>query len=409
MKKFLILFLIFGILAIFPGCALFQPDEKEEIIVPETTENEDADALQAKIDELRDNAENETQSPQISEEKTEEPAVPEVESDTEIEALKTQIKGLEEQLAELKTQKAESYTGQNFIVLTDPASDFDTHEEPVIFTGAVSPNTTKIVVTASHGDKNCSLDADDMCFLYEEDVYTLKAFKAGDTTFTYRAMISYNNLWFGSNNYKFTAYFDDGTAKSDTAAGFYSEPGAEMGKPVIYLYPKKTIKISVNVKPTNGISVSIPKIGNGWEVIATPKGKITNLSDNKIYPYLFWEGFASNFTTPEEGFVVKSDEIAKFFDKKLKKLGLNKKEIADFKEFWVPRLNKDPYYFITFIPQEEFDQYAPLTIEPKPDSVIRVFFDYKGLDKKIDVKEQKLETPARDGFSVVEWGGRLYR
>lgn len=29
----------------------------------------------------------------------------------------------------------------------------------------------------------------------------------------------------------------------------------------------------------------------------------------------------------------------------------------------------------------------------------------KKIDKYIEVKEQKLETPERKGFTVVEWGG----
>ncbi|MCK4828607.1 hypothetical protein KA005_73430 [bacterium] len=59
--------------------------------------------------------------------------------------------------------------------------------------------------------------------------------------------------------------------------------------------------------------------------------------------------------------------------------------------------------------QKDFDSYAPLTVSPEPDSVIRVFFDYKGLDEKIRVVEQKLEIPVPEGFAVVEWGGRIYR
>ena len=31
--------------------------------------------------------------------------------------------------------------------------------------------------------------------------------------------------------------------------------------------------------------------------------------------------------------------------------------------------------------------------------------DWKGLDEIIEVKEQHLEKPSRDGYTVVEWGG----
>jgi hypothetical protein len=30
---------------------------------------------------------------------------------------------------------------------------------------------------------------------------------------------------------------------------------------------------------------------------------------------------------------------------------------------------------------------------------------YKALDSKVDIKEQKISTPVRKGFTVVEWGG----
>ena len=47
----------------------------------------------------------------------------------------------------------------------------------------------------------------------------------------------------------------------------------------------------------------------------------------------------------------------------------------------------------------------PLDINPNPDTFIRILMTYKGLNKLIEVKEQKLETPIRNGFVAVEWGG----
>lgn len=47
----------------------------------------------------------------------------------------------------------------------------------------------------------------------------------------------------------------------------------------------------------------------------------------------------------------------------------------------------------------------PLNVEPNPDTTIRVLMTYKGLKEPIDIKEQKLVTPNREGFTVVEWGG----
>ena len=57
---------------------------------------------------------------------------------------------------------------------------------------------------------------------------------------------------------------------------------------------------------------------------------------------------------------------------------------------------------------DEINENMPLTVTPKPDNVIRVMMDFKGLSKKIDVKEQQLITPDRTGYTVVEWGGTEY-
>jgi hypothetical protein len=389
------LLLAFGL--VFSACTISigEDDEKMEPEVEEEV-NEEVEKLKEELEEAEKELEElkETEDDEEPEE-DEEPAEEEEEPEED-----------EEPAEEEEEPKVEAYDGPNYITLNSPDDEEVLHEEPVVFTGSVSPNTTKVVAVAEYGTLNC----DGMCQEYNEDVYRLQKFDYGDSSFTYRAKEEYNNLSsFGSNDFTFTAYFDDGSTKSVDVTVFYSPGGAEMGKPVIYLYPEKTQRVSVNVEPTNGISISEPELGDGWEVIASPDGKIYNLEDRKAYPYLFWEGFASNFETPEEGFVVAERNVESFFDKQLRTMGLNKKEVADFKEFWVPYLSGDDYYFITFIDQADFDKYAPLTVSPTPDTVIRVFFDYKALDKPIKVLEQNFETPKRNGFTVVEWGGRLHR
>ena len=47
----------------------------------------------------------------------------------------------------------------------------------------------------------------------------------------------------------------------------------------------------------------------------------------------------------------------------------------------------------------------PLDINPTPDTTVRILMTFKGLESPIEVKEQKLDTPERKGFTVVEWGG----
>jgi len=184
-------------------------------------------------------------------------------------------------------------------------------------------------------------------------------------------------------------------------------PMAECGKPVIYLYPEKAMDVNVRVAPTAGFTETVPEYGNGWFVRANTNGEIYNYADGKTYPYLFWEGRSTGYKMPEKGFVIEREEVRKFLQEKLAALGLNEKEAAEFIEFWAPRMEKHPYYFVSFVPQNDFDKMAPLTVFPKPDTMIRIFMDYKGLDKKISVEAPEIITPQRIGFTVVEWGGEL--
>ena len=68
-------------------------------------------------------------------------------------------------------------------------------------------------------------------------------------------------------------------------------------------------------------------------------------------------------------------------------------------------MEKNKYNYIRFETKEEIDNYMPLEINPKPDSIIRIVMDYKPLNEKIDVIEQELIPQERHGYSVIEWGG----
>lgn len=185
------------------------------------------------------------------------------------------------------------------------------------------------------------------------------------------------------------------------------QPAAECGKPVIYLYPEATTAVSVKLDPKGGFTKSEPAYNNGWNVVATPSGQLTEVSSGKTYPYLFWEGRGGLYETPEKGFVIAVGEVNNFLVEKLTKLGLNQKERSDFLEFWEPRMTGAPYFFVTFMGNQTMDQIAPLTISPKPDTVIRVLMDFLPLPAPISVESYDIRTPVRKGFTVVEWGGVL--
>ncbi len=176
------------------------------------------------------------------------------------------------------------------------------------------------------------------------------------------------------------------------------------GKPVIYLYPEKETKVTVNLDFDGKITYTYPAINNGWKVLAKPDGTLTNLADNSTHYYLFWEGTARPEWTYEKGFVVKGSETEKFLRENLAKMGLTPREYNDFITYWVPKMQENQYNLISFS-GDEYSEIAKLTVDPKPDSVIRIHMMWKALDEPIEIKPQVLTTFERKGFTLVEWGG----
>lgn len=177
-------------------------------------------------------------------------------------------------------------------------------------------------------------------------------------------------------------------------------------KPAIYLYPMEKTNVHVQVKPAGFLTYTDPEYpDSGWQVTAYPNGKI--ISNGKDYEYLYYESKIedSKIEKPTEGFVVAFNDLPGFYSEILPKLGLNKKETKDFKDYWEKALSKFPYYFVGLMSEASIEKIEPLTVNPKPDSTIRVRIYFKALDKKISVKEPIIITPRRNGYTLVEWGG----
>ena len=176
-------------------------------------------------------------------------------------------------------------------------------------------------------------------------------------------------------------------------------------KPVIYLYPKETMDISIQLNLKNSKFTTIyPKFNeeNTWKVRANPNGDI--LMNGKTYPYLFWEAKSYDSQNTNEGFIVSEENAEEFLEEKLSILGLNDKEKTDFITFWLPVLLKNKLSLCSF-QSEKFFENMELDVNPKPDTMIRIFLTIKRLDAPINVKEQKLISVERKGYTVVEWGG----
>ena len=174
-------------------------------------------------------------------------------------------------------------------------------------------------------------------------------------------------------------------------------------KPVIYLYPEEKIDVSVILDFDGKLTCTYPKYDEGWQVIADPDGTLTD-KEGQTYNYLYWEGEQDWDYNITNGFCVKGEDTAEFLEDALDKLGLSRREANEFIIYWLPKMENNAYNLIAF-QEDEYTERAKLTINPFPDTVIRVYMTWKSLEEPVEIEPQELKAPERNGFTVVEWGG----
>ncbi len=183
----------------------------------------------------------------------------------------------------------------------------------------------------------------------------------------------------------------------------------EVDKPVIYLYPEKETKVHVEVLPKGKFTFTYPKYENGWDLVAQPSGKLIHKENQ--YNFLFWEAKQKLKIINDlysDGFVIDGSKTQEFLEKQLTDFGFTSEEKADFITFWGPKLATNEKWFIRFVVNEECNQFADLSIEPKPDHIYRFYILTKpmsSIKEVISPQEQFLEPIKRTGFVVFEWGG----
>jgi len=179
------------------------------------------------------------------------------------------------------------------------------------------------------------------------------------------------------------------------------------GKPVVYLYPTTTQTVNVRVGADVTVSEPYYNPATGWKnVIAQPNGTLTY--NGITYDSLFWEGTGhGTYPGVSSGTVVPRAQAAATIRAQLTAQGLNTKESNDFMAFWESRIPNKPYVQLAWFSTADLNELAPLTISPKPQTTIRVFLDMRGLDSSKTLPTPRFNAPARNGFTVVEWGGLL--
>jgi hypothetical protein len=180
-----------------------------------------------------------------------------------------------------------------------------------------------------------------------------------------------------------------------------------MGKPVIYLYPETEMLVNVQLDLNGKITHSYPKYPEGgWNVKAQPDGALYDENGKEFYA-LFWEGISPQEFTYMDGFIVKGSETEKFLESSLDIIGLTRREANEFIMFWLPQMENNTYNLIHFS-TNEYEEIAQLKISPKPESILRIMMVWSPLDQVIEIPQQNLYDlrVEREGFTVVEWGGK---
>ena len=184
-------------------------------------------------------------------------------------------------------------------------------------------------------------------------------------------------------------------------------------KPVIYVYPTEEMgDTEVNVKlDFNGtLTTTYPKYSEqtGWNVVASPDGTLKIKGNDREYYALYWEGKLNDKLEFTEGNLIAGEDTREFLENSLKILGLTDKEAEEFIIYWLPKMECNPYNFIQFHTQDYTDK-AKLTVNPVPDTLIRVYMTFRAYDKPMSYKMQDINSLAatRQGYTIVEWGGSM--
>ena len=178
-------------------------------------------------------------------------------------------------------------------------------------------------------------------------------------------------------------------------------------KPVLYLYPTTDTKVDIKLAHPEYLTTTYPKYNNGWKVFAKPNGDLRDES-GKYYYALYWDEKRYAEVDFSTGFYVTKENAIDFLEEKLTYIGLNDKERNEFIMYWLPILENNGKSLVYFELTEEREANNKLLVSPTPDSMLRVNIHIKKVNTKVDIKEEKLTSFERRGFTVVEWGGMTY-
>ena len=151
----------------------------------------------------------------------------------------------------------------------------------------------------------------------------------------------------------------------------------------LFVYPKGIVS-SVNV--------------NGKIVIKSPIKYIFTPEENS--------NIISKITTQSSGFIISKKELEAFLVYTAGRLNLSEAEAGELTKETRTAAEQVETDFVSlrYIDQKSLDSIHPLSINPKPQNISRIFF-YVNFAQKNDLLTPPVLTPvARNGFTVIEIG-----
>jgi hypothetical protein len=168
--------------------------------------------------------------------------------------------------------------------------------------------------------------------------------------------------------------------------------------PNVYLYPEESTAVHVRVAESYKITNSDPLYPRGgWWSIAEPDGQL--LTKDGWKDFLFYEILMDpNDFQRNEGWCIHGEQGQVSIEKAMENYGFLANEIWDFSDFWDSEFPEADW--MTVYPQ--VDDLLPVSISPRPDSFLRVWFLVENGCNR--VYEPEIPEIKRTGFHASEWG-----
>ncbi|MBP9797774.1 hypothetical protein KBC70_01360 [Candidatus Woesebacteria bacterium] len=189
------------------------------------------------------------------------------------------------------------------------------------------------------------------------------------------------------------------------------------GSPWIHLYPEYKQQMSVSLNPTGGTAYVQPEFTSNkdgqWSFIAEPSGKLAFANGLhktglhwEYYRYPLIQAYRPTLKSSDPGFVIDADQLKPFVTELALRIGLNAVETSNLLSELNRQSNaiKEPYVKIGFVSESFLEDFFPLSIQPQPDHLYRIYLDIQPLSTRQNVSTPQIPHVSREGSVAVETG-----